>query len=316
MKSEFEFIQNIKGKYSLNKIGDDCAVLPKDDKTDLVITADMLVEDIDFRLEWTTPEFLGHKALAVSLSDIAAMGAEPKWGMLSIAVPETLWTDDFVERLYDGWHNLAAEFSVELIGGDVSRSLGKLVIDSVAGGEVGGCEAVFRSTARPGETIFVSGTLGAAAGGLRLLEDGERFGENLTEVDKSLILRQLQPTPRVDLAKILQSRNLVSSMIDISDGFSSDLTRVCEASGLGAIVNNIPADGDLLARFSSAEAMPLALHGGEDFELLFTVPAEHLSEVRRLPVRAVGITSAKVGVIELMDGNRRSILEAKGYRHF
>src|SRR5882762_9048901 len=107
MVNEFEFIQDIKSKYHLNKVGDDCAVLPKDAETDLLLTADMLVEDIDFRLDWTTPELLGHKALAVSLSDIAAMGGTPKWAMLSIAVAEKLWKTDFVERFYAGWFELA-----------------------------------------------------------------------------------------------------------------------------------------------------------------------------------------------------------------
>jgi len=121
-RSEFEFIQNIKTKFSLTKIGDDCAILPKDDKTDLLVTADLLVEDIDFRLEWTTPELLGHKALAVSLSDIAAMGGDPRWSMLSIGIPERLWNSDFVDRFYDGWFELARKFDVDLVGGDVSRT--------------------------------------------------------------------------------------------------------------------------------------------------------------------------------------------------
>src|SRR5688572_30488273 len=103
MVSEFEFIEVIKSKYGLDQVGDDCAVLPKDADTDLLMTADLLIEEIDFRLEWTTPEFLGHKALAVSLSDIASMGGDPKWAMLSIGVPETVWTGDFLDRFYTGW---------------------------------------------------------------------------------------------------------------------------------------------------------------------------------------------------------------------
>src|SRR5438876_9221866 len=102
MKSEFEFINDLKSRFSLAHVGDDCAVLPYDSKTDLLVTADLLVEDVDFRLEWTTPEFLGHKALAVSLSDIAAMGGTPKWALLSLGVPETLWKSDLLDRFYDG----------------------------------------------------------------------------------------------------------------------------------------------------------------------------------------------------------------------
>ena len=181
MRSEFEFIQHIKEKYSLDRIGDDCAVLPKDDKTDMLVTSDMLVEDIDFRLEWTTPEFLGHKALAVSLSDIAAMGGDPKWAVLSIGVPERLWRQDFVDRLYKGWHELAREFGVELVGGDISRTPDKLVIDSTVFGDVPKGEAIFRSGARPADRIFVSGTLGDAAGGLKLLESGACYSEALPD---------------------------------------------------------------------------------------------------------------------------------------
>src|SRR5689334_10615150 len=112
MRSEFEFIRNIKEKYGLNRVGDDCAVLPKDSTTDLIVTSDMLVEDIDFRLSWTTPQLLGHKALAVSLSDIAAMGGTPKWAMLSIGVPERIWKSKFVDTLYEGWFDLAHRFKV------------------------------------------------------------------------------------------------------------------------------------------------------------------------------------------------------------
>src|SRR5205085_65830 len=136
MTSEFEFIDRMKSKYGLTRIGDDCAVLPKDDLTDTVITADMLVEDIDFRLDWATPGQIGLKALAVSLSDIAAMGGDPKWAMLSVGVSEKLWKTDFLDLFYSGWHALAAQFGVELIGGDVSRTPEHIVIDSIVGGEV------------------------------------------------------------------------------------------------------------------------------------------------------------------------------------
>src|SRR5215213_1659564 len=144
MPSEFEFIRNIKEKYALRHVGDDCAVLAKNVETDLVITADMLLEDIDFRLEWTTPEMLGHKALAVSLSDIAAMGGTPKWAMLSIGIPADVWSNKFVEKFYEGWFALAKLHKVELIGGDVSRTPDKIVIDCVAAGETKKGKAIKR----------------------------------------------------------------------------------------------------------------------------------------------------------------------------
>src|SRR6476646_949269 len=136
MRSEFQFINDVKWRYNLRKVGDDCAVLPKDDKADLLITSDMLVENVDFRLDWATPEQIGHKALAVSLSDIAAMGGSPKQAMLSIAIVENLWKGDFLDRFYEGWHHLAHQCGVELIGGDISSTSGPLTIDSTVLGEV------------------------------------------------------------------------------------------------------------------------------------------------------------------------------------
>ena len=309
MRSEFQFIQNIKKKYGLAHVGDDCAVLPKDPETDLLVTADLLVEDVDFRLEWTTPEFLGHKALAVSLSDIAGMGGTPDWAMLSIGVPETLWNGDFLDRFYEGWHSLATQFNVELIGGDVSRSPDKFVVDSVVCGSVPKGKAVLRSTAKAGDVIFVTGPIGAAAGGLKLLED--RGNQIASE---TLALRQLKPTPQVKLANSL--REIASAMTDISDGFSSDLSHVCEASNVGAIVTHIPIDPTLLENFDDDLAFDFALNGGEDFELLFTVPREKIFEAEKLPVTRVGIITSDAGKIELIRGEVKSEIKPKGYRHF
>src|SRR5690606_17411987 len=159
-----------------------CAVLPFDGENDLLITSDLLAEDIDFRLDWTTPELLGHKALAVSLSDIAAMGGEPSWALLSIGVPENLWDGDFLDRFYEGWHFLAHQHGVELIGGDVSRVGDKLVIDSTVLGKVARGKAIPRSGAKVGDAIYVTGSLGGAAAGLRLLESGtRRTGDDRSE---------------------------------------------------------------------------------------------------------------------------------------
>ena len=194
MRTEFEFIRNIKEKYGLKRVGDDCAVLPKDSMTDLVVTGDMLVEDIDFRLTWTTAELIGGKALAVSLSDIAAMGATPKWAMLSIAIPKRIWNSSFVDKFYEGWTALAKHHDVELIGGDVSRAPDKIVIDSIVAGEVPIGKAVMRSGASPGDSIFVTGALGGAAAGLILLESGVRYAK-ASKKHKELIARQLRPTP-------------------------------------------------------------------------------------------------------------------------
>ena len=313
MRSEFEFIRNIKRKYGLNHVGDDCAVVPKDSKTDLVLTADLLVEDIDFRLEWTTPERLGHKALAVSLSDIAAMGATPRFAMLTIGIPERVWKSRFLDKFYAGWFELGDPHNIELIGGDISRSPDKVVLDSIVIGEVGKGSAVLRSGARPGDSIFVTGALGGAAGGLRLLQSGaKRSGAKLNR----LIERQLCPTPRVQTGAYLSRKQFATAMIDISDGLAADLHHICEASGVGARLegNRIPID-PALERFAE-DRMRFALGGGEDFELLFTSRRKKISR-RNLPdITRIGEITSNRGIVELVTESGIELLPSAGYQHF
>ena len=316
MYSEFEFIQHIKEKFDLRHIGDDCAVLPKDGDTDMVITADMLVEDIDFRHEWTTAKFIGHKALAVSLSDVAAMGAEPKWAMLSVGVPEKLWKSDFLDEFYEGWHDLASKFGVELIGGDISRVSDKIVVDSIVSGNVPKGQAILRSGAKPGDGIYVTGELGGAAAGLDLLLDGVKYNETSNPVQLELLKAQLTPVPKD--GAIFRTLG-ATAMIDLSDGLSSDLGHLCSASNVGAKIfsSSVPAN----SRFESLDLSPekktdLALNGGEDLELLFTVDEKKISPDLLREFFKIGEVTANVDIIELIDGDKVAVLEPKGYRHF
>jgi thiamine-monophosphate kinase len=314
MHSEFDFIQNIKNRYTLQHVGDDCAVMPMNQRSDLVITADMLVENIDFRLEWTSPEVLGHKSLAVSLSDVAAMGANPLWAMLSIAVPEPIWNDGFIDQFYEGWFTLARQYGIELIGGDVSRSPDGLVIDSIVGGRVAKGRAILRSGAKPGDAIYVSGKLGGAAGGLRLLENSDRNRGDVSE----LVLRQLKPQPQLSLANSLQKLNILTSMIDISDGLSSDLRHICKESEVGARIyaNQLPIDDELHRHFPPQECLNLAVNGGEDFELLFTTSKKNQLLLDSLDVSYIGEILEEETVIEIINDNGSHALLAGGYSHF
>ncbi|MEQ1922908.1 MAG: thiamine-phosphate kinase [Pyrinomonadaceae bacterium] len=318
MVSEFEFIDRIKSKYALHRVGDDCAVLPKDAETDLLVTADMLVEDIDFRLDWTTPESLGHKALAVSLSDIAAMGGTPKWAMLSIGIPENLWKTDFIDRFYARWFTLSSEFNVELVGGDVSKVPDKLVIDSIVGGDCAKGKAILRTTAKPGDAVFVTGTLGGAAGGLKLLENGLRFDDSLPIEQHDLTLKQLQPRPQLAISNSLQLMDIATSMIDVSDGLSSDLMHICSASGVGAKIDqsDLPVEPLLAVNFAAQECLDMAINGGEDLGLLLTVDKKNISLLNSLPVTHIGEITSHVGIIELIHEDKTVILEPIGYRHF
>jgi thiamine-monophosphate kinase len=319
MLSEFDFIKNVKSKYRLEKVGDDCAVLPWG-LADMAITSDLLVEDIDFRLDWTTPEFLGHKALAVSLSDVAAMGATPRFAMLSVGIPQGLWKTDLLDRFYEGWHGLARKFDVELIGGDMSETPDKIVIDSTVIGEVDRGKAIMRSGAKPGDALFVTGFLGGAAAGLNLLETGRRFDDSLPSPTKHLLFRQLQPLAQVITAIHLQTHGLATAMIDISDGLSSELGHIAHSSGVGCRIERsaIPVDPAIASLLPEMNLDPfeLALHGGEDFELLFAVDKKNFSAVLDLGFHHIGEVTENVGEIELIYDSATTKLISKGYSHF
>jgi thiamine-monophosphate kinase len=316
MRGEFDFIHDIKERFNLQHVGDDCAVLPRDGETDLLVTADLMVEGVDFRLEWTQPEFLGHKALAVSLSDIAAMGGRPLHALVSIGVSEAVWNSDFIDRFYSGWHELALRHKVEMVGGDVSLTPGPVVIDSVVLGTVPKGFAVRRSGASPGDAVFVSGGLGGAAGGLRRLEGSVDAAG--VSIDDKLKGRQLRPEPRVDLGIYLRENEIASAMIDISDGLSSDLRHLCSSSGVGANIeaDRIPVDPGLREHFDAKTAFEMAMSGGEDFELLFTVPPEKILLIENRDLYRIGEITESVAKIELTCGSEVRDVSASGYVHF
>src|ERR1043166_8297630 len=308
-KSEFDFIASLRQRVAASALknealiaglGDDAAVFRGSAGKETVITADLLVEDIDFRRTTTPPFLLGHKALAVSLSDIAAMGARPMWSLISIGVPKDVWQTEFVNQFYDGLLELANHYGVQLIGGDTSRTNDSIVIDSVVAGECATASAVMRSGASPGDQIFVTGSLGAAAAGLRLIERGAHLAEqNLADEDSQkldhVLIRQLRPEPRVGWGIVLGEERLATAMIDLSDGLSSDLNRLCTASSTGALIDSalLPVDNyvtELCGR-RALDPLQLALHGGEDFELLFTVKPE---DVARLPRRVDGVEIKRI----------------------
>lgn len=336
--TEFDFLAGVRerarrraGRVAgglVHGIGDDAAVFRSRAGRETVITADLLVEDIDFRRGRTPPHLLGHKALAVSLSDIAAMGARPRWALLSIGVPTGVWETDFLSQFYDGFFALADAHGVALAGGDVSRTPERIVVDSILLGEVGRGRAVMRSGARPGDLIFVTGALGGSAAGLRLLEDGavlkgSQARPTKKEARRRLLLRHLRPDPRVAWGRFLGEKKLATAMIDLSDGLSSDLAHLCRESGVGARVeaSGIPVDSSIArARLDAADPLALALNGGEDFELLFTVSPPRAA---RLPEELDGVPSTLIGEVTndanrivLIETGRERILRPEGFEHF
>jgi len=309
MRGEFEFINYIKERHKLKAIGDDCSVVPKDALSDQLFTVDLLIENIDFRLNWTTAAMLGHKALAVSLSDIAAMGGTPTYALLSLGVPDSLWKTSFLDEFYEGWHALADEYGVKLIGGDISKA-NELVIDSFVVGEAPKGKALLRSGANPGDLIFVTGELGGASLGLLLLENGTRPGHKTDDILQNALRRQLKPEPKVAIGKLLLEQKLATSTIDISDGISSDLAHICDASGVGAVI-----DASKLP-IAKGATLEMALDGGEDFELLFTVSPERRSEAEQLGCIEIGNITDKSEWIQLLVEGGSKILEPQGFKHF
>lgn len=379
--NEFDFIKRLREHAGQRRhsarviagIGDDASVISQHAGRDLLVTTDLLIEGVDFYRDAAPARLLGHKALAVSLSDIAAMGGRPFWSFLSLGMPRDVWNDWFRNEFITGYSALADQFGVTLAGGDISESKEGVVIDSIVLGEALSGAAVLRSGARPGDQIFVTGNLGGAAAGLKLIEMGARVssdvsvpgaafplplgggqGEGPDEVGmatgsfgvpslggvsepgsiatrssdddaiQSLLLRQLSPAPRVGWGIVVGEEHLATSMIDISDGLSSDLHHLCQESNVGATIDAaaIPLNNDVkrLCGRRALDPLALALHGGEDFELLFTVNRENVS---RLPKRVDGVAIAHIGEITLNDNvirirekNREWELKPEGFEHF
>ncbi|MDT5268404.1 MAG: thiamine-monophosphate kinase [Acidobacteriota bacterium] len=339
---EFDFIERVRrrelARFAIDKhsslithhssllqgIGDDAAVLRPRAGFDLVITTDLLVEDVDFRLGggWTSPRDLGHKALAVSLSDAAAMGARPHFCLLSVGVPRALWRSRFLEKFYEGVRALAEVYGVRIIGGDTSRTPGGVVIDSIVMGEVRRGRALTRGGARAGDQIFVTGALGGAAAGLKILES-VAVQTSRKRSERGLVLRQRRPEPRVEWGALLSEKGLATSLIDLSDGLSSDLVHVCRESNVGARLDAslLPLDPQLArAGVDADEALKLALDGGEDFELLFTAAPRQASrlprEVGGVPVTRVGEVTGESGKVRLIRDGKARLLKPGGFEHF
>jgi thiamine-monophosphate kinase len=329
MPKESEIIARIKQRARsrddvLIGIGDDAAVIKSTDSTDLLACCDLMVEGVHFRLDWTTPRMLGRKALAVNLSDIAAMGGVPKFAMISIALPHKC-SAEFVDELFGGIVELADQHGVSIIGGDTSSSRDSLFIDVSMIGECDAGRAITRDGAKPGDVIYVSGTLGASALGLALLEDGVRLEHvpDPADLRRQALLKHLAPEAQSRLGRAIGEEGVATAMIDVSDGLSTDLWHVLDASGCGAILHAaaIPIAESVRCQASNASsALELALHSGEEYELLFTVPAAKQQQVSTLagtlgvPLTAIGEIVVERGLQLELNGTRQS-LEPSGYEH-
>jgi thiamine-monophosphate kinase len=290
-------------------IGDDCAVVRIPAGHEALVTTDFSLEGVHFRREWHSPQFIGHRCLTRGLSDIAAMGGKPLAAFLSLALPAKIpqrWVDGFLEGLL----KLAKQFNVPLAGGDTTQSPGKVLADIVVLGSVPTGKAVLRSGSRAGDRIYVTGDLGGAAAEVDLLYS-RRGGKRTSSRRPSFV-----PRPRINLGRILRQRGIATAMIDISDGLSTDLSHICEESGVGAEVwvNAVPR-ADFHKRPVDLRS---ALHGGDAYELLFTaakrtrVPAG----IEGVKISAIGEITRGEGMTLVQSGGKKSPFKPQGWQYF
>ncbi|MGA2262427.1 MAG: thiamine-phosphate kinase [Acidobacteriota bacterium] len=308
-----------RGAELIRGIGDDAAVLrPRGSREYWVVTTDMLLEDVDFRRSWLTPAQLGHKALAVNLSDLAAMGARPRFYTVALALPADLG-EAWIEALYRGMSKLARRQGALLIGGDLSRSPFGVQVTITAIGTAS--KPMYRSGGRPGDILYVTGSLGKAAAGLALLRRGRVQGRCLSE--RRALKAQRTPDPRCEVGAWLAGSGFARCMMDLSDGISMDLPRLCEASGVGAEIfsEQLPMYPD--SSGWQCDPVALALHGGEDFELLFAVPARKAERFEEAyppgfpPLSRIGYLRRARGIVWApRSGTAPQPLNAAGFDHF
>lgn len=306
-------------------IGDDVAVLEADANLVWLATCDVQVEGSHFLREKIAPQDLGRKALAVNLSDIAATGGKPRFALISLGLPEDLPVE-FVDGLYQGLSAEAELFGVSLVGGNISRSRLGMFIDIFLLGEAPRENVLLRSGAQVGDKILVTGTLGDAAAGVALLLD-DRLATNESYASIAR-LRRDTPTPRVREGQWLGAAHQATAMIDVSDGLAGDLGHICERSGVGVrlFADQLPVHeaNRALAEATHGDEWYFALHGGEDYELLFTSPdaqadklSEQLAQETGTPVSLIGeIVPRSMGQQLVLPDGRSVRFEAHGWDHF
>ena len=304
-------------------VGDDAAVLAIEGEEILVATCDSQVEGTHFRLSNIDPRDLGRRVLAVNLSDIAAMGAKPRFALISLLLPPTL-DATILDGIYAGLREEATQFDVAIVGGNIARNAERLIIDITLLGTSQRHHLLQRNNAKVGDTVMVTGNIGSAAAGLLLLEDQNLASKIAPEQQAGALVAQHTPIPRLEAGQWLAQHN-VTTGIDVSDGLAGDLLHICEASAVSIRIeaDAIPILPEVatIAHFAGRDPLALALFGGEDYELLFTIPADHAKTLAHELFFATGVKATIIGsVVEgsgltLMQNGTTSSLSAGGWDH-
>ena len=326
---EFGLIESMKKdcitslKGVVKGIGDDCAVFRTSSGRVLLLTTDMLVEDIHFLRNTITPHQLGRKAIVVNLSDIAAMGGRPLVILISLAVPAQTEVDE-IKELYRGMSDICGLYGVNIVGGDTVASPDNLIINVSLVGDANEQEVLYRSGARPGDRIYLTGTIGDSSAGLSILKHKISPQDYLREY---FIKAHNEPEPLIKTGKVIAGSRLASAMIDLSDGLLSDLGHICEESEVGALLDRktIPLSQELksLAAHAGFDPLDFALSGGEDYVLLVTVPAAKTPDFEQAykdrtssPLFLIGDIREGKGIRIMNENGSLQDLVPKGFDHF
>jgi len=309
-------------------IGDDAAIIAHLPKKSHVISTDMLAEGVHFDTIYTPLKHLGYKSIVTNISDICAMNGTATHILISLGIPNK-YSVEHIEELYKGVDTACTNYNIDLIGGDTTSSASGLIINITIIGELDSGEAIYRTGAKPNDLLFVSGDLGAAYLGLQILEreksifnENEQFQPKLNEYSY-ILERQLKPEARVDIISELKKKKITpSSMIDLSDGLSSDLRHICKSSKVGVKIfeNKIPILKETEKAANELNINPIfcALNGGEDYELLFTAPPSLYKKLKEInSIEAIGHITSEEGKVELITNLEESIdLTADGWDSF
>lgn len=319
-----QFIPPVESDGLIAGIGDDAAVVRLDEHRAMLITCDIQIEDQHFRTDYISYYQLGRRAMAVNLSDIAAMGGKPLFALISLAFPSSLPLDHF-DELYRGMRDQLTEFSATIIGGNIAKADHGLIIDITLIGEVEMGQLLLRTGARPGDRILITGQLGGAAAGLAILTN---FGRAYPDQFAPLVEKHRQPCPRIAAGQLLAQSGFATAMIDISDGLASDLYHILSASRVGAEIDQqripLPQQIHLACEAVHRPVWDVVLHGGEDYELLVTMKSETPDHIIERIMRESGTPITEIGRIlepeagySLIDVDQKRIpIRPQGWDHF
>ncbi|KGA97773.1 thiamine monophosphate kinase [Alkalihalobacillus alcalophilus ATCC 27647 = CGMCC 1.3604] len=326
MDDEFAFIDSVtptgtKQEGLVVGIGDDAAMYQATEGFNQVICVDTMVEGIHFRKDTLTPYQIGRKVLAINLSDIAAMGAIPRYFVVSIAVPST-WNEEELQEIYRGMNELAERYNVDLIGGDTVSTNSALVLTITTTGEVEQGKMLLRSVAKPGDIVFLTGEVGGSAAGLDLLNKRGLEGP-YTEEEMTLVKIHQEPKPQIEAGRILAEIKERVALNDVSDGVASEANELATASQVTIEIDAQCLPGQLTTSYKTREqALEWALFGGEDFQLIGTTSETAFPKLVQL-FKEKGIRLTAIGKVYegkpevwLKDRNKKGKLDRKGYNHF